>query len=88
MNFLSVDRGTLIYLFDGSTKRIGLTRIHLEEDAGKNIHVGAGSESFVDLNRAGVPLMEIVTEPDIRQPREAVEFIKKLRVHCPLYRGL
>jgi aspartyl-tRNA(Asn)/glutamyl-tRNA(Gln) amidotransferase subunit B len=64
---------------DGSDKRIGLTRIHLEEDAGKNIHEGSASESFVDLNRAGVPLMEIVTEPDIRNPRDAVEFMKKLR---------
>ncbi|MBI4688516.1 MAG: Asp-tRNA(Asn)/Glu-tRNA(Gln) amidotransferase subunit GatB [Nitrospirae bacterium] len=67
-----------IYI-DESSKRIGLTRIHLEEDAGKNIHEGAGSYSLVDLNRAGTPLMEIVTEPDIRSPREAVEFMKKLR---------
>ncbi len=69
---------------DGGGKKIGLTRIHLEEDAGKNIHDGAGSESLVDLNRAGVPLMEIVTEPDIRSPREAVEFMKRLRavVRC------
>ena len=64
---------------DGEEKRIGLTRIHLEEDAGKNVHEGAGNESFVDLNRAGVPLMEIVSEPDIRTPQEAVEFVKKLR---------
>jgi aspartyl-tRNA(Asn)/glutamyl-tRNA(Gln) amidotransferase subunit B len=64
---------------NGGTKKIGLTRIHLEEDAGKNIHEEAGTESFVDLNRAGVPLMEIVTEPDIRSPQEAVEFMKKLR---------
>ncbi len=69
---------------NGTGKRIGLTRIHLEEDAGKNIHDGAGSESLVDLNRAGVPLMEIVTEPDIRSPGEAVEFMKRLRaiVRC------
>lgn len=64
---------------DGGSKKIRLTRIHLEEDAGKNIHEGGGSESSVDLNRAGVPLMEIVTEPDVRSPREAVEFMKKLR---------
>ncbi|MBI4681246.1 MAG: Asp-tRNA(Asn)/Glu-tRNA(Gln) amidotransferase subunit GatB, partial [Nitrospirae bacterium] len=64
---------------DGSTKKIMLTRIHLEEDAGKNIHEGAGNYSLVDLNRAGTPLMEIVTEPDIRSPKEAVEFVKKLR---------
>ncbi len=64
---------------DGQAKRIGITRIHLEEDAGKNIHEGAGNWSLVDLNRAGVPLMEIVSEPDIRSPREAVEYMQKLR---------
>ena len=63
----------------GGTKRIGLTRIHLEEDAGKNIHEGAGPYSLVDLNRAGVPLMEIVSEPDIRTPREAGAYMRKLR---------
>ncbi len=64
---------------DGGRKKIRLTRIHLEEDAGKNIHEGSGDYSLVDLNRAGVPLMEIVTEPDIRTPEEAVRFTKKLR---------
>ena len=64
---------------NGSSKRIGLTRIHLEEDAGKNIHEGSANTSFVDLNRAGVPLMEIVTEPDIRSAKDAAEFMKKLR---------
>ncbi|RJQ49761.1 MAG: Asp-tRNA(Asn)/Glu-tRNA(Gln) amidotransferase subunit GatB [Nitrospiraceae bacterium] len=64
---------------NGETREIGLTRIHLEEDAGKNIHEGAGSHSLVDLNRAGTPLMEIVSEPDIRSPLEAAEFVKKLR---------
>jgi len=64
---------------NGNTKRIRLTRIHLEEDAGKNIHEEAGNYSLVDLNRAGIPLMEIVTEPDIRSPQEAVAFMKKLR---------
>ena len=63
---------------DGTTKRIRLNRIHLEEDAGKNVHEGIG-ESSVDLNRAGVPLMEIVSEPDVRSSQEAVEFMKKLR---------
>ncbi len=69
---------------NGAVKTIGLTRIHLEEDAGKNIHEGASNYSLVDLNRAGTPLMEIVTEPDIRTPQEAVEFMKKLRaiVRC------
>jgi aspartyl-tRNA(Asn)/glutamyl-tRNA(Gln) amidotransferase subunit B len=65
---------------NGGSKKICLTRIHLEEDAGKNIHKGAGHESFVDLNRAGVPLMEIVSEPDIRSAQEATAFVKKLRV--------
>ncbi|GER92638.1 Asp-tRNA(Asn)/Glu-tRNA(Gln) amidotransferase GatCAB subunit B [hot springs metagenome] len=63
---------------DGTTKKIGITRIHMEEDAGKNIHTG-GNFSLVDLNRAGVPLMEIVSEPDIRSPKEASEYMKKLR---------
>ena len=73
------ERGHVDVIVDGSCSRIGLTRIHLEEDAGKNIHVSGGSESCVDLNRAGVPLMEIVSEPDIRSPKEAMEFVKKLR---------
>ncbi len=71
--------GHLDISIDGITRRTRLNRIHLEEDAGKNIHVGVGSESSVDLNRAGVPLMEIVSEPDLRSSREAVEFMKKLR---------
>jgi aspartyl-tRNA(Asn)/glutamyl-tRNA(Gln) amidotransferase subunit B len=64
---------------DSGMKRIRLTRIHLEEDAGKNIHEGSGTYSLVDLNRTGIPLMEIVTEPDIRSPQEAAAFTKKLR---------
>jgi len=71
--------GHLDININGESRRIGLTRIHLEEDAGKNIHEGAADESLVDLNRAGVPLMEIVTEPDIRTPTEAAEFMKRLR---------
>ena len=63
----------------GEVKRVGITRIHMEEDAGKNIHEGTGNFSYVDLNRAGVPLMEIVSEPDIRTPQEAAEYMKKLR---------
>jgi len=73
------ERGSVDITIDGGTRKIGLTRIHLEEDAGKNIHAGAGNYSFVDLNRAGTPLMEIVSEPDIRTPQEAAEFVKKLR---------
>jgi aspartyl-tRNA(Asn)/glutamyl-tRNA(Gln) amidotransferase subunit B len=73
------EHGCIGIIVDGSVKTIGITRIHMEEDAGKNIHEGAGTYSFVDLNRAGVPLMEIVSEPDIRTPREAVDYMKKLR---------
>lgn len=61
---------------DGTTKRIGVTRAHLEEDAGKNIH--HGSVSHVDLNRAGTPLLEIVSEPDMRSSEEAILYLKKL----------
>jgi aspartyl-tRNA(Asn)/glutamyl-tRNA(Gln) amidotransferase subunit B len=65
---------------EGGQKRVGITRIHMEEDAGKNIH-GAGSDrsSYVDLNRAGVPLMEIVSEPDMRSAYEASAYLRKLR---------
>ncbi len=63
----------------GQTKRIGLVRIHMEEDAGKLIHDEHRPVSFVDLNRTGVPLLEIVSEPDIRSPEEAVAYLKKLR---------
>ena len=61
----------------GEPRRIRLVRIHLEEDAGKNIH--AESASLVDFNRSGVPLMEIVSEPDIRSPEEAVDYLRELR---------
>ncbi len=71
--------GSIEIVVDGAVKRIGITRIHMEEDAGKNIHEGAGNYSFVDLNRAGVPLMEIVSEPDIRSPKEAAEYMRKMR---------
>ncbi|MEW6214821.1 MAG: Asp-tRNA(Asn)/Glu-tRNA(Gln) amidotransferase subunit GatB [Nitrospirota bacterium] len=73
------EHGYVEIVVDGEIKRIGIIRIHMEEDAGKNIHEGGGNYSFVDLNRTGVPLMEIVSEPDIRGPREAVEYMKKLR---------
>lgn len=64
---------------DGSLKRIRLTRIHMEEDAGKNIHDVPSDYSLVDLNRAGVPLLEIVSEPDIRSAEEAGRYLKSLR---------
>ncbi len=73
------EHGFIEVIVDGEKKRIGITRVHMEEDAGKNIHEGSGGHSFVDLNRAGVPLMEIVSEPDIRSPKEASEYMKKLR---------
>lgn len=73
------EHGAIEIVVDGKVKSIGITRIHMEEDAGKNIHEGGGAYSFVDLNRAGVPLMEIVSEPDIRTPREAAEYMRKMR---------
>src|SRR5580765_183629 len=64
---------------DGTLKRVRLTRIHMEEDAGKNIHDAHGDASLVDLNRAGVPLLEIVSEPDLRATAEAGAYLKTLR---------
>ncbi len=64
---------------DSGVKRIGITRIHMENDAGKNIHSPADNASYVDLNRAGVPLIEIVSEPDMRSAEEAVAYLKSLR---------
>lgn len=66
-------------LEDGSTRRIGIERLHLEQDAGKLMHDQHPSKSFVDLNRAGVALMEIVSRPDIRSPEEAGAYLRKLR---------
>lgn len=74
-----VGRGHLdIDLDDGSVKRIGVTRAHLEEDAGKSLHEGFVGMSGIDLNRAGTPLLEIVSEPDLRSAREAVAYMKKM----------
>jgi len=73
------EEGYVDITVDGVERRIGITRAHLEEDAGKNIHGEEAGYSYVDLNRTGVPLLEIVTEPDIRTPAEAAEFMKKLR---------
>ena len=64
---------------DGRERRIGLTRIHMEEDAGKLVHDETQPQSYVDLNRTGVPLIEIVSEPDIRSAAEAAAYLKKLR---------
>lgn len=74
-----VGKGHLdITLEDGTTKRIGITRAHLEEDAGKSLHDGIPGTSGIDLNRAGTPLLEIVSEPDMRSAEEAVSYLKTL----------
>ena len=69
----------IVDLADGSTREIGIERIHIEQDAGKSIHDLSPTKSYIDLNRAGVGLMEIVTKPDFRSPEEAGAFLKKLR---------
>jgi len=63
---------------DGDEKRIGITRAHLEEDAGKSVHAGFDNSSGIDLNRAGTPLLEIVSEPDMRSAKEAVAYMRKI----------
>lgn len=73
------EHGQVEIWHDGQHKSIGITRIHLEEDAGKNIHLPKSNSSLVDLNRAGVPLIEIVSEPDLRNPGEAAEYMRTLR---------
>ncbi|TAK52070.1 MAG: Asp-tRNA(Asn)/Glu-tRNA(Gln) amidotransferase subunit GatB [Gammaproteobacteria bacterium] len=67
-----------IVLEDGTHKRIGVTRAHLEEDAGKSLHEGLGELTGIDLNRAGTPLLEIVSEPELRSARDAVAYMKKI----------
>ena len=67
-----------VMLEDGSVKRVGITRAHLEEDAGKSMHEGHAGVSAIDLNRAGTPLIEIVSEPDMRSAKEAVAYMKKV----------
>ena len=69
----------LLDLADGETRTIGITRLHLEQDAGKSMHDQSPNETYVDLNRAGVALMEIVSEPDMRSGEEAGAYLKKLR---------
>ena len=74
-----VARGSLqVMLDDGAVKTIGITRAHLEEDAGKSLHEGLANASGIDLNRAGTPLLEIVSEPDMRSAKEAVAYMKKV----------
>jgi aspartyl-tRNA(Asn)/glutamyl-tRNA(Gln) amidotransferase subunit B len=74
-----VEKGQLkILLEDGATKIVGITRAHLEEDAGKSLHEDFQGQSGIDLNRAGTPLLEIVSEPDMRSAKEAVAYMKKI----------
>jgi aspartyl-tRNA(Asn)/glutamyl-tRNA(Gln) amidotransferase subunit B len=74
-----VGQGSLaVVLDDGAVKTIGVTRAHLEEDAGKSLHEGLANASGIDLNRAGTPLLEIVSEPDMRSAKEAVAYMKKI----------
>ena len=72
------ENGWLDIEVKGQTRRIRITRIHMEEDAGKLVHGEDGDSSFVDLNRAGVPLLEIVSEPDLRTPEEAKAYMEKM----------
>ena len=74
-----VEHGELFIRDDeGNQKRIGITRAHLEEDAGKSVHAGYDKSSGIDLNRAGMPLLEIVSEPDMRSAKEAVAYMRKI----------
>ena len=79
--------GQVDFFLEGERAGVRLTRIHLEEDAGKNTHVGGRPVSFVDLNRAGTPLLEIVTEPDISSAAQAGAFLRNLRL-IMLYLGV
>ena len=76
------EHGWLEVLVDGAKKRIGVTRIHLEDDAGKSIHDGfkdSDRYTYVDLNRSGTPLIEIVSDPDLRSSEEAYEYLSELK---------
>jgi aspartyl-tRNA(Asn)/glutamyl-tRNA(Gln) amidotransferase subunit B len=75
-----VGKGSIVLdMPDGSSRTVGITRLHLEIDAGKSLHDQHPSKTYVDLNRAGVALMEIVSEPDMRSPEEAAAYLRKLR---------
>ncbi len=73
-----VEHGKVEIEVDGRTREIGITRMHMEEDAGKLLHAENDPFSYVDLNRTGTPLLEIVSEPDMRSPQEAYAYLKKL----------
>jgi len=76
---LAVNGSVEIPAADGEKKRVGITRIHMEEDAGKLFHDEAKPFSYVDFNRTGVPLLEIVSEPDLRTPQQAADYLRMLR---------
>lgn len=79
LDYPIVGRGAIVInLEDGTDKRIGVTRAHMEEDAGKSLHEEFVDETGIDLNRAGTPLLEIVSDPDLRSAKEAVAYLKKL----------
>tara|TARA_B100000989_G_scaffold178572_1_gene134089 strand:- start:656 stop:2107 length:1452 start_codon:yes stop_codon:yes gene_type:complete len=75
-----VSNGFITIDTNNGKKKIGITRLHLEQDAGKSIHDQDSSNSYIDLNRSGCGLMEIVSEPDMRTPEEVAQYVKKLRV--------
>ncbi len=84
------EHGAIEIKVNGNTKKIGITRVHLEEDAGKSLHEGFANSSettAIDLNRSGVPLIEIVSEPDIASPDEAYEYLTRLK-EIILYTGV
>jgi aspartyl-tRNA(Asn)/glutamyl-tRNA(Gln) amidotransferase subunit B len=75
-----VGKGRIVIdLPDGKSREVGITRLHMEQDAGKSLHDQHPTKTYVDLNRAGVALMEIVSEPDLRSPEEAGAYLRKLR---------
>jgi len=74
-----VGNGQIVIEVDGETKTVNIERLHLEQDAGKSIHDQTPDSSYIDLNRCGIALMEIVSAPDLRSPKEAAEYVKKLR---------
>ncbi len=79
LDYPVVGRGSIVInLEDETEKRIGVTRAHMEEDAGKSLHEAFADETGIDLNRAGTPLLEIVSDPDLRSAKEAVAYLKKL----------
>ena len=79
LDYPTVGRGSIVIpLEGGGEKRIGVTRAHMEEDAGKSLHEAFTEGSGIDLNRAGTPLLEIVSDPDLRSAKEAVAYLKKL----------